>query len=321
MTKLRIISDLHYDEGINKYEAFDELIGQKFKEEPDCITLIAGDLAASLQNKKEFLEKYFKDQIVLFTGGNHDVYIKGLKTIYEIDEDHRKEFPLTHSFWKYLNNDWVWLLGTNNSVAIIGSTFYTDYKYTNWTVDSFNEYQEAWARMSNAYGIYTEYTDVTDLSVDRIIKENQLIAQNSLNDFYWGYEEPGKHLTPYTYRELHLEAKIDILRCYKEITKQNPMAKVILLTHHGLSAKCIDDAYLGDKGNASYVSDLENWLEENMPNLRLVISGHVHCRKDFNFGKDNKRYIINACGYLPYNQPFKKKPEFNPNFIIRTEDL
>ena len=89
MTKLRIISDLHYDAGLNKSEEFDEQIGKKFEEEPDCVTLIAGDLAADIKNKKEFLEKYFKNQVVIFTGGNHDVYIKGLKTIYEIDAEHK----------------------------------------------------------------------------------------------------------------------------------------------------------------------------------------------------------------------------------------
>ena len=321
MTKIRIISDLHYDKGLNKEEYFDQVIGTEFLKEKADVTLIAGDLAAELQNKKEFLEAYFKNQYVFFTGGNHDVYVEGLKTIYEINDELKKEFPLMHSFWKYLNNDWAWIPGTNDSVAVIGSTFYTDYEYSNWTVESFNEYQKAWNFWIQAYGLKAEYEEVTELSADRIIKENQFIAKNSLNDFRWGYEAPGQHLTPYTYRELHLKSKDEVLRCYDEILKQNPNALVILLTHHCLSSKCIDSAYLSSKGNASYVSELEDWLCENMPNLRLVVSGHVHCRKDFKFGKDNKRYVVNACGYLPYNEPFKKKPEFNANFIIRTEDL
>lgn len=321
MVKLRIISDLHYDAGLNKSEEFDKQIGEKFKEELDCVTLIAGDLAAEIENKKEFLEKYFKNQIVIFTGGNHDVYIKGLKTIYEIDIMHKKEFPLTHLFWKYLNNDWTWIPGTNESVAIIGSIFYTNYEYSNWTIESFNTQQKAWTDLMRAHGFKTEYEDITDLSIDRIIKENQIIAEGFLNDFSWGYEAPGQHLTPYTYRELHLKAKKEVLKCYKEITEINPKAKVILLTHHCLSERCIDSDYITSNKNASYVSELEGWLTENMPNLKLVISGHVHCRKDFKFDNDNKRYIINACGYLPYNEPFKKKPEFNANFIVRTGEL
>lgn len=316
MTKLRIISDLHYDDGINKTDLFNEKICKEFCKEADCVTLIAGDLATTIQNKKEFLEKYFNKQLVFFTGGNHDVYIKGLKTIYEIDQEHRDEFPLTHPFWKYLNNNWCWIPGTNNSVALIGSTFYTDYEYSNWTLKTFNELQKAWDTLTGV-----KHEEVTSLSIDHIIKENQSIAQNIMNDFYWGYEAPGKHLTPYTYRELHLKAKKEVLHCYKEIIKQNPKAKVILMTHHCLSEKCIDSNFFGKNSNASYVSNLENWLCENMPNLRLVISGHVHNRKDFEFGKDKKRYIVNACGYLPYNQPFDKKPKFNANFIIRTEEL
>ena len=316
MTKLRIISDLHYDEGLNKLAEFDEAFSQALQEESNCITLIAGDLAASINNKKDFLNTFFKNQVVLFTGGNHDVYVKGFKTIYEIDQEHRQEFPLINKYWKYLNNDWVWIPGTNKSVAIIGSTFYTDYEYSTWTLKTFNKLLKTWDTLTQA-----EYDEVTDLSIDRIIKENQFIAKNSMNDFYWGYEAPNQHLTPYTYRELHLKAKKEVLRCYNEIVQQNPKAKVILMTHHCLSEKCIDKDFFGSNSNASYVSALENWLCENMPNLRLVISGHVHCRKDFKFGKDKKRYIVNACGYLPYNQHIKKKPKFNTNFIIRTEDL
>ena len=178
MTKLRIISDLHYDAGLNKSEEFDEQIGKKFEEEPDCVTLIAGDLAADIKNKKEFLEKYFKNQVVILTGGNHDVYIKGLKTIYEIDDEHKKEFPLTHLFWKYLNNDWTWIPGANESVAIIGSTFYTDYEYSNWTIESFNKQQRAWTDLMRAHGFKAEYEDITDY-LKSIIKYKECVSDHA----------------------------------------------------------------------------------------------------------------------------------------------
>jgi len=319
MTKLRIISDLHYDKGLNKSDYFDEKYKNFLKTNVD-VTLIAGDLAGELENEKEFLEKYFTNQQVIFTEGNHMVYCKASKTIYELEEERKQEFPLTHLFWKYLNNNWCWIPGTNESVAIVGSIFYTDYEYSNWTTESFNEQQKAWNNWMSAYGFRSEYEEITDLSIDRIIQENQLIAQIHMNDFQWGYSAPGQHLTPYIYRELHLKSKKEVIRCYNEIIEKNQNAKVILMTHHCLSPKCIDEKYMHNSSNSSFVSDLENWLCENMPNLRLVISGHVHCRKDFLFGNDNKRYIINACGYMPYNEPFKQ-PEFNPNLIIDTDNL
>ena len=77
--------------------------------------------------------------------------------------------------------------------------------------------------------------------------------------------------------------------------------------------------YVKSKINASYVSNLEDWID-TMPNIRLVLSGHVHCRKDLTIGKNNTRYIINACGYIPRNEPFKA-PKFNPNLIIDTNNL
>jgi hypothetical protein len=57
-----------------------------------------------------------------------------------------------------------------------------------------------------------------------------------------------------------------------------------------------------------------------MPSIKLVISGHVHNRCDFTFGKNKTRYIVNPCGYIPYNED-KNDPSFNPNLIIDTEKL
>ena len=230
---LRIISDIHYDSGINK-ESFESTFNNAFNKSKGIVTLIAGDLAANLKNEKEFLEKYFNNKLVFFTEGNHMVYCRSLKTIYELEEERKKEFPLTHPFWKYLNNNWDWIPGTNESIAIIGSIFYTDYEYHTWTVDSFNEYLNAWTVMGKAYGLNYEEEKVTSLDINRIIEENQFIAQSYLNDFNWGYEAPGKNLTPYTYRELHLKSKKEVLRCYNEIIVKNPKAKVILMTHHCL---------------------------------------------------------------------------------------
>ena len=147
-----------------------------------------------------------------------------------------------------------------------------------------------------------------------------LVAKESLNDFKWGWETPSRNITPNLYLELHNKAKEEVKRCYNEILAINPKCKIILLTHHCLSPQCIDDTYKHHKANASYVSDLEDWVNE-FDNIKLVISGHVHCRKDFVFG-NNKRYIINAMGYCAYGEPFKENDvKFNPNLIIDTDDL
>lgn len=327
MVKLRIMSDIHFTDGINerkgknvKNTPFGYYFKKSLDEYNDCVTLIAGDVATSLRETEKFLNGFFENKHVIFIEGNHLVYQKGMKTIYELKDELRKQYPLTHLFWNYLENDWKWIPNSNNEVAIIGSTFYTDYEYYNGSLDDFNEEQKKWHNITNIYGYGDNkpYQPLLEVTKEDIIRENMFQAEYSLNDFKWGYEKPMVKLSPQLYREMHLKAKDEVKRCYDEIIKINPNAKIILMTHHCLSSKCIDERYKKHKVNASYVSELDDWIK-SFDNIKLIISGHVHCSKDFNIG--DKRYIINACGYIPYNEPFRKENKFNPNLIIDTDDL
>lgn len=329
MTKLRIISDTHFDEGLNglnygkrgvQHTPFGSYFGKALKKEKADITLIAGDLASSIQNTDLFLNGFFPDEKVIFTGGNHLLYTKTEKTIYELIADYKEAFPKTHLLYNFLENDWMFIPGTDNKVAIIGSIFYTDYQYKIFkSADDYNQYQHAMDVWASAYGLKPYFKPVKRLTKKVIFNENILQAKYGLNDFRWGWEKKGVHITPYTYLKLHNLAKEKVESCYKEILSINPECKIILMTHHGLSGRCIDGTYAKSRVNASYVSDLEDWIN-TMPNIRLVISGHVHCRKDFIFGKNKTRYIVNACGYIPRNEPFKDI-KFNPNLIIDIDDL
>lgn len=331
MVKLRFLSDTHFNAGLNGLEnnstksalhtPFGAYFAKELKKETNCINILAGDVASSLVNHSLFLNTFFENQYVFFIDGNHLVYQDTNKTIYELKAELYQNFPKDHLFWHYLENDWMWIPGTNDTVAIIGSTFYTDYEYETFTLDSYNEYRKHWNDVINAwgYGDNKEYIPVKKLTKTMIKTENLMIASEYLNDFSWGKETSYKNISPETYLKLNKLAKAEVIRCHNEIVKINPNAKIILVTHHCLSPQCIDEKYVKNHANASYVSNLEKWINKNLPNVKLVNSGHVHCRKDFKFGK-NKRYIVNACGYIRRHEPFNK-PKFKPNFIIDTDDL
>lgn len=323
--KIRIISDIHFASGINgslpiKKSAFYHYYNKMLKHDEECVTLVAGDMATGLEYTQAFLEGFFPNERVVFVEGNHLVYQDGHKTIYELQNELRESYPKTHLFHTYLENDWTFI-SKNNDVAVIGSTFFTNYEYNNMTLEDYNKRQEAYNTWINMYlGDNKTYEPASELTNEMILKENMMLASESLNDFRWGWETPSSRLTPNLYLELHNKAKEEVKRCYDEIVQINPDCKIILLTHHCLSPKCIDEKYKNSKLNASYVSDLEDWVNE-FDNIKLVISGHVHCRKDFTFG-NNKRYIVNAMGYCIYEEPFKENDvKFNPNLIIDTNDL
>lgn len=317
--KIRILSDVHYDKGINGNGIFDEEYEGKF--EPADVNLLAGDIAVTPEQTEEFLKKYIPNQLTYIIGGNHIEYRPDYKTHNEIINEYEKVFPINHLFYRFLENDYQFIPGTNDSVAVIGSIFYTDYKFCSYSVEKYNKRQEAWNIMMHSYGLHTTPIEpVKKLTKELIIQENMLSASSGMNDFKWGYYTKTRHLSPEDYLRFHKLAKKKVLESYKRIMEINPKAKVILLTHHCLSANCISKKYKESIINSSFVSDLEKWIDTKMPNIRLVVSGHIHSRFDFTFGKNNIRYICNPVGYIPREENIKDKP-FDPNLMIDTNDL
>lgn len=329
MVKLRIMSDLHYTAGINGRslnETIEEsclwkCLNENLNKNNEYITLIAGDICEGLKNHIELLEGFFPNQQVIFIDGNHVVYFRqndGSKPILsEIKNELKKQFPIDHLFWHYLENNWMWL---DSETAIIGSTFYTDYEYCDLTLEEINEIQKQYDVWSLLYGLPHRSEPLKKLTKRNIRRECMIEASVRLNDFKWGKENNVHYLSPEYYLKLHKLAKKEVKRCHDEICALNPNTKIILMTHHCLSPKCISEEYKKGLMNASYTSDLEKWVDDELNNVKLVISGHVHNRNDFTFGKRNVRYICNPCGYIPY-QENTKGVAFNPNFIIDTNDL
>ena len=329
MTKLRIISDLHYTSRINgpdygdsfKESLFYKEYYKDLQKDTECVNLIAGDIAAGIDKHIEFLEGFFPNQKVIFIDGNHICYeyTKDNKhpILSELKKELKQEFPITHLFWHYLENDWCWI---DENTAVIGSTFYTDYNYCDLTLEEFNEKLKSWDVWTRLYGLPSKYEPVEKLTKRIIRNETMIEAGSRMNDFKWGKENNRFYLSPEYYLKLHKLAKKEVKRCHDEILKINPKAKIILMTHHCLSPQCISERYKKGLLNASYTSNLENWVDKQLPGVKLVISGHVHNRCDFTFGKRKVRYIVNPCGYIPYDEPFNE-PKFNPNLIIDTSEL
>ena len=329
MTKLRIISDIHYTSRINgpdfndpaNTSLFYKKYYQELQKEKNCITLIAGDIAAGINKHQEFFKAFFYGQQVIFIDGNHLCYEytndHKHPILSELKQELKIEFPQTHSFWHYLENEWMWI---DNNTAIIGSTFYTDYNYCDLTLDEFNEKLKSWDVWTRLYGLPSKYEPVKKLTKQIIRNETMAEAGSRMNDFKWGKENNRFYLSPEYYLKLHKLAKKEVKRCHDEILKINPTAKIILMTHHCLSPQCISEEYKKGLLNASYTSDLEKWIDKDLPGVKLVISGHIHNRCDFTFGKRKVRYIVNPCGYIPYNED-ENKPKFNPNLIVDINDL
>ena len=342
--KIRVISDLHYY--LNLTYSPTEFTDILNKIEPADVTLIAGDMACDTEEALAFLQKYFLNELVLFTAGNHDlcVYKSGNSTtVQEVIANYRATFnPQTFAGnWIYLENDFFYL---GNNIFVIGCTGWTNFEYGHQTKSQYiQEINREKARrekeqfidtdkvFGKEYGsgmqrvIYCGYLPDDPASYYDELQMGNMASYRGrrmrdavryMNDYNYGkMRGPAGTidiLTPYDTYRMHQESLNYIREAYKEITSKFPDATIILMTHHPFSTKCVSGRYKDDPLTAAFVSPHDRWLKK-FPNIKYVVSGHVHQR--FYKKLADKIIINNPCGYVHYNE-HKADVPFDPNFVI-----
>lgn len=281
-TRIKFFSDPHSD--INQWRLDDLFNGC---DENYDIALIAGDIAGDQEDIEYFLNTYFPNKRVFFVTGNHDLvyshdnYLRRL-TLNTTKQKLRNVYGPHNELHRVLDNEYAKL---SDGLYVIGSTFYTDYA----------------------------------LFGRGEIRERQMyLGEQFLNDFRFGHVESEKGgtrlLRARDYLKFHKESKRKIKAIHDKIVEEDRNAKIILVTHHCLSDKCISPEFQTSRGNASFVSNLEKWVVEKLPNVVVVHSGHVHHCDVFEFGPDNHKvkYILNPVGYLQYGEG----DSYNKNLIM-----
>ena len=196
---------------------------------------------------------------VIFVGGNHIVYNYDYKPIQQLHMDYQAEFPLNASI-SYLENAYKEI----ENVVFIGATLWTDYSYR------------------RKRGINMDF------------------ARLHVNDFAWGnFRESDGTETPLHPQHCFgmFKESLDFIKAAYD--KFNGTGKqIVLVVHHGVSPQVISKEYQGSDLDASFVSDLEDFIVRNLPNLALIIHGHVHNRFQYKIG--TVPVICNPCGYIEY---------------------
>ena len=267
--KLRLLSDLHLD--VNK--AFPLDLGDN-----GVFTLIAGDISGDPAETIEWLKKNVKRGA--FCAGNHLVYNDRKLPIEKLKEQLHSEFPENSDVTFFDYDVGVVSKEICDGVLLVSDVMYTDYSLP---IRRYNERGDREANM-------------------RMCSPDTSRAY--MNDFVWGvtkkkmYEKTGKDGLPdglwFLRPKYYLEHNLSAWEKVSEIVEKNPDKQIVLMTHHCLSPRCISEDYVSDSLNASYVTDREKWIEDH-PNVRLILSGHVHHRTSFKMG--NALYVLNPLGY------------------------
>ena len=296
--KIRIFSDIHVD--INERFPF------SFKgEDKDMFTLIAGDVSGN----PKLTAKWIKENIHngIFIVGNHDPSYNNLGwTIKQQKQYLADKFPLDGNV-TFLDEQ-VGVMSKqipNTNILVVGSTLYTDYKYVSeWSqrcIDDANERRR-------------EYGEHKLTSKEM----NMAAGARGLNDFRWGHVEDefdDRGLKQRLVRPDDYKKWFEItFKKIQEIVESNPDKNIIVMTHHCPTPKCISDRYVKDHMNASYVSDLEDFIFKH-PNIKAWACGHVHSQIITKIGENGQWLICNPRGY----EKEMESDTWNPNTILDTD--
>lgn len=328
--KIRFISDIHA--ALNMTTSPMEFVQYMRDKKPADYTLIAGDMDADIGEANNFLRNYFKDEKVIFIGGNHIVYNRRGETLETLISDYKKEF---NGQWKFIENDYVWL---NEDIAVIGCIGWTDflfgYQSKSDYVKKINKEKEFRKKHPTAASLGLTSTNDPICYIDNLPedpasdydergmgdkksyrKRRMMDALRGMNDYQMGYmlfRDKKRLMTPYYIYKQHRLAMREIKRCYNEIVTKNPNATIILMTHHPFTKKCESAKYKGDPLNAAFISDHDRWLK-NFPNIKYIHCGHVHSR--FFKKLQDKQIICNPMGYLGWYEDIAE-PKFDINKTI-----
>lgn len=99
------------------------------------------------------------------------------------------------------------------------------------------------------------------------------------------------------------------LKYIEEISDKYSNYKIVVVTHHCPSIRCISKQYRTSDCNQAYASNLESFIY-NHNNIVLWVCGHSHNSCDFKI--DGCRVIMNCRGYVSYNEDIN----FDKNKII-----
>ena len=306
--KIRLISDLHID--VN--EGYDVKL-----DDNDVYTLIAGDICGTVDDTIKWLGSNVRRGA--FCAGNHIVYDPEaphaeVKTpIEDLKAKLHKKFPLDGDITFFDEEVGVIQKEICPNVLLVADVMYTDYKLRIKDINPKGDVQKNMQMAEPKWG----HSYLNDFVFGYTRQE--MYKKESWDDGTSRYGTPKGiwHLRPKYYLDHHIRAWKKVV----EIVESNPDKSIILMTHHCLSKKCISSDYTNDTLNASYVSNKEAWIRKH-PNIKLILSGHVHHRAHFNVG--STLYVLNPLGYCrdtmtQLNEKTGEYEMWTPNCFVDTD--
>lgn len=282
--KIRVLSDLHVD--VNK------TFPLSLPKDDGVFTVLAGDTSGDPNTSIPWIREHITRGIVVT--GNHLVYNRQIKPIEDLRKQMADAFPIDGDVSFLECVDGGAFCKVVDGALFLGSCLYTDMKFE--SVEGFTK---------------------TD------IKANERIALFNMNDFRFGLKRMTEGcdervaIEPFDYErwfDITVKAFDFVLT---ELEKANCPMPCVVVTHHAPSALFIPEKYKFSPLNASYVSDLE-WFIEKHKSIKCWICGHIHGKTRMRYTRKDKSKVLllnNSRGYVKYGED----RDFEPSLVVDTE--
>ena len=236
----------------------------------------------------------------LLVAGNHVVYTHTKKPIEDIKKGLSEQYPIDSNF-SFLDQSTGIMSKEVDGILFIGSTLYTNYELK---IKNFNPSGNVTTNMRVA---------------------SPKMSGGGLNDFNYGRTVEGTYkkqpwddddgiyfLTPENYLRFFNRTFAEI----KRLVEENKDKEIVILTHHCPSPKCAYGEYVDNGLNASYMSDLTDFIIKHK-NIKCWVCGHVHHRASFKIG--DCLCIMNPLGYIKHGEYVENGGNWSPNTFVNTK--
>jgi len=256
--KIRCFSDLHID--VNTRYPLTVMLS-------DVFTVVAGDVSGNVDKSIKWIKENVVNGIVV--AGNHIVYdSKKYRDLDELKTKLADAFPAGGNI-SFLDCSKTCSI-VKSGILFIGTTLYTNYEYV-----SENE------SCSNYFTCNTP---------EEARRRNICIGRHCMNDFY-------KHVpvSPEMYYDMFLRDFTMIEHIVEQNEKSDNPLPVVIVTHHCPSPKFIVEKFEDSELNASFVSDLDAFINKH-PSIKAWVAGHIHSRV-FTKTESGCKLVANPRGY------------------------
>lgn len=206
------------------------------------------------------------------------------------------------SFYKYIEKNFKHIISIQGNHEFYKGEVYFAYP------SYYKQLNENHIMLNNKSAIFEGVKFICSVLWSNIPDNSALFIEGGMNDYKLIYYEDGFEKIPINTNITNDFNKLSLKFIEEELEKKFN-GKIVVVTHHIPSYKCINDKNKDSEFNPAFANNLDELIKKN-PKISLWIHGHSHSFSDKIIGKT--RIVSNPLGYVFDNE----QEGFKRDFVI-----